>query len=819
MKGGPTSRLCPPSMSIELQVQSSVLGAITARAIQKRLLTTCFGAFDSVYIDHVDVADTPVAIAAANATVRLRVPLDVFVVRRNDVLTTPNRVPVGATTPAGTVVVILEMAAIGAVVPLRCVDVDLGMLGVTLGASASKAKTALINAIGSPLTMDCGDACNKLGLSAPQSARIELVAGVVCVRFDSPASVAIAYLPVGQEWGLFLNGAAAIRFAKSKIAGHLAAQISSLTIGAQWRSLDGIPRVALDFAGHLPPVAPSAVNNVSGRLACNFSLTPSSAQSLRTTVHWSLENQPREVAPKSIGAGLLGIMRDAMDPEKFGGAFIGDQAFTVDTLLPEIPLGSARLAYHQISVFADGMTIGGTVKLPLDHGRKTLQPSVKPFGQPHRLEFCSMATRAGDKAKTRNAAPGDMTTKGGVRLENYGAFHDLEIIPPGKWIAPYIQRPAASPEIKLAIPSAVAAEITSPVRFIVHTARGVRLIDLGAPPRVIVDATGNVTNTLVEFVDNCGYSFAGSDDAHGIDWGSGLVSDGGLSEPSADISDWTGYLGRQRGLDVQLVTLCALEPGEIIQFRSADHSVDITADLNGRAVVPVLLPVANDKHWASLVRANRRSITGHFTIRTALLVNHARLPATMRQRFRSADNEAFLSTTQFESAIDQSENVAQEAPAFMEVVASSRVSSLPQPTRLKVNQVESSLALAGNGLGYPTNSIACVEQAVAVVDGDSRSPRSSMHRARSATDRHPFFDRLDHSAGIESLFAVPGFADASIALARTTDGTTLVLDLNEAGVARVAGTLVGPIGVLEVSGNWSPDENSERFSIYRSIKN
>ncbi|MEO6995282.1 MAG: hypothetical protein ABI273_16870 [Lacunisphaera sp.] len=806
-------------MSIELQIQSSVLGAITARAIQKRLLATCFATFDSLYIDHVDVADTPVAIAAANATVRLRVPLDVFVVRRNDVLTAPNRVPVGATSPAGTVVVILEMTTIGAVVSLRCVDIDLGMLGVTLGASAAKAKTALVNAIGSPLTTDYSDACKKLGLSAPQSPRIGLVAGVVCIRFNSPANAAIAYLPAGQEWGLFLNGAAAVRFAKAKIAVNLAAQISSLTIGAQWRSLDGIPRVALDFAGHLPPVASSAANNVSGRLACNFSFTPLSTRSLRTTIHWSLESQPGEVAPKSIGDALREKMSEAMDPENFGGALIGGQAFTIDTVLPEILLGSAQLDYHQISVFADGMTIGGSVKLPLDHGRKTLQPAVKPFGQPHRLEFCSMAARAGDKTETGYTAPGDVTTKGSVQLENYGAFLDLEIISPGKWIEPYIQRPAISPEIKLAIPSAIAAEITSPVRFIVHTARGVRLVDLGVPPRVIIDATGNATNALVEFVENCGYAAAGPDNAQRIDWGPGIGSENGSPESSTNISDWTDYLGRQRGLDIQLVTLCALEPGEIIQFRSADHRVDITADAKGRAVVPVLLPVADDKHWASLVRANRRNIAGHFTIRTALLVNHARLPATMRQRFRSADGEAFLSTTRFGAFIDQLESVRQDVPALVETTTNARGSIVPQPIRLKISQLESSLVLAGNGSDNPGAGMTCVEQAVAAVDGDSPSPRSSIHRARSANNRHPIFDRVDCGAEIESLIAVPGFADASIALATMTDGRTLVLDLDEAGIARVAGTFVGPIGAMEVSGNWSTDKNNERFSIYRSIKN
>jgi hypothetical protein len=806
-------------MSIELQVQSSVLGAITARAVQKRLFTTRLAAFDSVYIDHIDVADTPVAIAAANATVRLRVPLDVFVARRNDVLTSPNRVPVGATTPAGTVVIVLEIAVIGAVISLRCVDADLGMLEITLGACASAAKTALVQAIGSPLTTDCSEACVKLGFAAPRSARIELVSGVVCIRFDPAGNPASAYLPAGQQWGLFLNGASAVRFAKSKIAGNLAAQIGSLTIGAQWRALDGIPRVALDYTGELPLVPPGSARDVGGRLVCNFSFTPSSIQSLRTTVHWTLENKPGEVAPKAIDEDIRKKMRKAMNPEKFGGVFSGDQTFTIDTLLPEIPLGGVRLMYDQISVFGDGMTIGGTVKLPPDLSGKTFRASVKSFGQPYRLEFCSMAVPAADSSKNKRAHPGEITFRGGVYLENSGAFHGLEIISPGKWIAPYVQRPAASPEIKLAIPAAVAAGITRPVRFIVHTARGVRLIDLGTPPRVIVDATGKATNALVEFVDSCGYACTGPDDAHGIDWGLGLVSDAGLSESSPERSDWTEYLGRQRGLDVQLITLCALEPGEIVQFRSADHRVDITADIHGRAIVPVLLPVADETHQASLIRANRRSIAGHFTIRTALLINHARLTGAMRQRFHSANHQSYLSTTRFDCSPDQEKIIPRETQTFVdEVPIAGAYPDLP-PAHLRANPLESSLAPSGSALGSQTINTALIDRPAMVFEQDHQPLESSAQRVQSINDRHPFFDRVDYSAEIESLFAVPGFADASIALATMTDQTTLVLDLNEPGVARVAGTFVGPIGALEVSGNWSSDEITERLSIYRSIMN
>src|SRR6185312_9324178 len=118
-------------------------------------------------------------------------------------------------------------------------------------------------------------------------------------------------------------------------------------------------------------------------------------------------------------------MREAMNPEKFGGVFSGNQTFTIDTLLPEIPLGGARLMYDQISVFGDGMTLGGQIKLPSDLDGKTFRTSVKSFGQPHRLEFCSMAVHPAVSSKNKGAHPGEITFRGGVYLENSGAFHDL----------------------------------------------------------------------------------------------------------------------------------------------------------------------------------------------------------------------------------------------------------------------------------------------------------------------------------------------------------------------------------------------------------
>lgn len=53
-------------MNVELQIRSSALASITANAVQTQLRTTCFASLGSAYIDHADVAVTPVEVFPAN---------------------------------------------------------------------------------------------------------------------------------------------------------------------------------------------------------------------------------------------------------------------------------------------------------------------------------------------------------------------------------------------------------------------------------------------------------------------------------------------------------------------------------------------------------------------------------------------------------------------------------------------------------------------------------------------------------------------------------------------------------------------------------
>ena len=791
-------------MSIELQIQSSTLAAITARAVQARLRTTCFAPIASIYVDHADVADTPIEIIAANETVQIRVPIDVFVVHREDVLAAPNAVPVGTVTPAGTVMVVLEMAAIGAVLSLRCIDADLGPLGLALGANAPAAQAAIINAVGAPMTSNFTEALKQLGMPVPMLSRVELISGIIAVRFE-PNGNAVEHLFPGQDWGLFLDGVSVEKLAMSKVPKDLTSSITSLVIDAHWRPAGSTPHIDLDYAGKAPQVPDPFSGDIDGTLGCDFSLTSTITKLLRTTVNWSLHINLGDVVPGFIDNIVEGVVESYMDPTKFGGAPIGDHAFTVDTSLPNVSFGGARFEYINVVASPAGMTIGGSVRLPLDPGKDTLQPSVHAFGLPFRLDVCSILAKTGSGAPSKTVSLSEVTTTGSVGLENLGAFCDVEIVSPGNWIEPYIKRPTDdTPQIRIVIPSAVALGITKPVRLIVHTARGVRLVDLGTPPPVILDANGSVTNALTFYIPDC----LDINVEHGIEWAkSGGLLDQSVVNPPLEHPDWTTYLGRDRGLNVQLVTLSALEPGELIQFRSHDHAVDVTADRNGRALVPVLLPVTNNQEGASLIRVNRSSIAGHFTMQTAIFVGQANLPAGTQNRLDSSVEGMAILTTEFEDHIDTHEIGSLGAPILVKREAARTQESNRGVAQVEVNHLSASMEIKDR------------------VQRESHTTISSQTRpshdeiALNPQPLPPLFAQRITLPGITSLVAVPGFLEAPIALATMADDSVLVLDLGEDGTARVAGTFTGPIGVLNESGDWAFAADSDQVSIFRITRN
>ena len=740
-------------MAVELQIDSRALSDITTRALQDRLNTTCLPTFGEAYVDHANVVFGPLAQSANAGAVRLHVPVDLFIVLRSAVLAAPNGVPAGATSPAGRVTLHLELRATGTAVSLKCVDVDLGSLAPVGGPAA---KAALIAAVGSPLSMDLSAAFTSIGLPAPAASRVEIAGSTIAIRFD-PVGGPVSHLFPGLEWGLFLDGPAVERLAVSKVPADFRARLTGLQLNAFWRPAGSTPHVDVDYSGKVPVPDPFTCR-ASGTFGCDFGLTPGQAYRLRTTVHWSLDLDLGAFVPGFIEDVAEDIVAASVDPAKFGGVPIGDHAFALDSNLPAIKLGGSELRYTGVLASPAGMTIGGPVKLPLMPSLDTVKLSTTAFGIPSRVQFCSQ-TSSGMPSKRLTI--NDVTTNGRVFLEDAGNFCSFEAISPGAWINAYIFGPAPGTagnthDFYVKVPGGVAGSITTPARLIVKTARGVRLADLGVPPAIVVDANGQVTNARDTFIDDCLYI----DPDYGLKWGhDDLVIP--LEHP-----DWSELV--TSGLDVQLITLNGLERGELVQFRSARHQIDVTADQNGRAMVPVLLPVTSNGASAQLTRTSRGSIAGGVDVQSAIFEARASLASAPGTSFSSGAGDTARVTSRFSDRIETRE-IGTLGVTLLENHSLNRAAPADAmqavPTREKAGGPEPDLCE-----GLP---------------------------------------------GVTALFRVPGFEEAPIAIAVMEDGGALVMDLVNRRCPRVAGTFNGPIGAIQMAGNWALACAGRVTSIYR----
>ncbi|HKS08942.1 MAG TPA: hypothetical protein VJS13_05295 [Pyrinomonadaceae bacterium] len=750
-------------MSIELQIQAAVLGNIAANAIEARLRTTCFPSVAEVFLDHADVSGT-VEVLAGLATIRLRVPVDIFVVRRTDLLATPNAIPPGASTAAGTVTLLLDLSVSGTVLSLQCVDVDLGGLGQALGPAAADAKTAIVGAIGAAVTSDLKPALTQLGMPNPGFSRIELTAGVVAIRFEPAGAPQVRLFP-GQDWGIFLDGPAVEQLAKSKVPKALGERLTSFVLNASWRPSGTLPHVDMSFSGKAQVPDPFA-GDVSGTFACDFVLTGPATRTLRSTVHWSMAVDLGDASPAFIDKAVREMLESAvfLSVIKSGGIPAGNHTFAFESGLPEVAFGGARLNYASMLASPAGMTIGGPVRWPILPSRDTVKFSVTNFGLPSRLEFCSQLAKTGSGAPDRTATLKSLTTTGRVWLDDGGAFCEFEIISPADWLKTYVHPPDAgdvgeSHDLRIVIPSNVARGIRKNVQLIVRTARGVRLIDFGIPPAPELDISGNVTNAQITYIDDCLYLPVGPEDPFGINWGDPRDL---LINPV----DWLSYLDALQGLDVQVINLSGLQQGELIQFRSRDHSIDVTADINGRAVVPVLLPVTDQAAPAMLTRANRQSIAGHVSVDSVVLQRQASLPAGLRSSLSSDLDGTARLTTEFED-------------------------------RIEIHGLDDS----GSPMLLENHQLSTANREFSQAD-------------YSSTASHYGCDSLP---GLTAVHTLPGFEDAGVAIAEMSDGSRLVLDTNDEGM-RVAGTFSGPIGSLEINGDWGLLTGQKRATIYRVLR-
>jgi hypothetical protein len=747
-------------MSIGFQIRSSVFAEIITRAVQQQLRKSCFPETAGSFVDHLNVSPTASPrFSAAGGAVEIRVPVDVFVVRRDAVLAAPNGVPDGATNPLTSVDIILVMKTDGTVVSLSSGSVQLGPLGSI--------------SFGEPVVFDLAPIFEKLSIPPPASSSVELAGDIVCVQFDA-AGAAVDHLFADHEWGLFIDGAAVESLVRSSVSPNLPSAITSLQRTPHWRPNGLTPHVDIDYEGAAKVPDPFSAR-VRGTFSTDISLIPTPAQLLRNNVSWTLNVDLGTFVPAFVDKIVKDLIAAAVDPTKFGGTPTGPRSFIIEKRLPDFAISGSRLMYSSVQATPAGMTIGGAVRLIQDPGRETLKTSITTFTVPHYVMY---ASHYGCVFGWQGEVPSgdEFRVSASVSLDSSGEFCAFELISADSWVANYTAHHPdflESRSVRISLPALNAAGITEPVRILVRTSRGVRLIDFGKP-RVEIDENGKIVNAEITPIDDCLYmtiydwywATLPTDPITGRplppppkpwpppDWNESNP-EWLTSPPEADV--WNSYIETLNALNVQIVTVTGLEPGELIQFRSFEHSVDVTADKQGRAVVPVVLSVRYRLEPAKLTRVSRQNFNGAVTVRSAVLTRHVQLEAGQNNRVATgADGTTYVLAES-----------ADETVAY-------RPGALGTWSRLGASEIPE--------LRFAAPSL--IEESV-------RLP------------------------GLVSLIRLPGFQDESIALAIMDDDSTLVLDLADKGNMRVAGTFMGPIGAITEIGEWGIAAAPNRITAFK----
>ena len=158
--------------------------------------------------------------------------------------------------------------------------------------------------------------------------------------------------------------------------------------------------------------------------------------------------------------------------------------------------------------------------------RRNVEVRELTFAPPTRIQLCSELQKVGGELPSRTLTPALVTSYGYLALTDAGRFCGFDWPEAAGMLGGYVRGPAPGTvatssepmEFFVGVPGSVGNGIAGAVRFVVRTARGVRLIDLGELPEVTVDANGRVTNASDWYIPNCVYVSVEQGDEEGVNW-------------------------------------------------------------------------------------------------------------------------------------------------------------------------------------------------------------------------------------------------------------------------------------------------------------
>ena len=493
---------------------------------------------------------------------------------------------------------------------------------------------------------------------------------------------------------------------------------------------------------------------------------------MRLTANWTLHLDLGSAVPGFIDNEAERIARryiaDAFDPASIGATRIDDRSFFLDVQLPPLVLAGASFRYTSLTGDATGMTLGGTVSFP---GAEDAKFSLSPagFGKPTWFGTCRGTRNIPKKLKLK-----DVSFDAWVEFSGYGTFCGARYIGPSTALQ-YLDTPARGSRtatvatVRFNIPGNQAVSVTKDVTIVLQTSRGVRQINLGHPT-VDIDPEGNV-DFNVAYIPNCFHLTP--EQKHVIDWLTGKVSGSPeeLKPPPKEHPDWQLLLEAGRGLEVQLVTLSDLEPGELISHRSPTHSIDITADADGRAQVPIFLSLDANGQRLRLERVNRQSLAGKFQIKAASFVRRAATQRGHDERLEPSPGGGVTFTRTLDKGVFREKFTAE-------------------------------------GIRLPVGFV-----------GERERERGASVEPKPVTSLQPqpLPPKSDAVAGLDGVLEVlpiPGFESEPVSVARMDDGSAVILGIDASGRSRVAGRFSGPIGRLTANDGWGLAQTADRSFVF-----
>lgn len=792
-------------MSIEIQFRAAALRRLVARTTGAILRTTCLPPLPGRSVDRLEVLANEATLLQQGAAVLLGVPAEAYLVTDADLFAHANDTPQGALQPAGRLVFRFRLAVVkeqsGTVLRLTPERPEGDGVPPDLVNAIWERLGPAFDALALPLT----PLIRALRTALPGEADVVAGDGVVAARFGAQGP-AVARLAPGQEWGLFLGGESVTGILRGLVEPRLTGPLSLLKVDASYAVQNGLPAAGLRLGVGIGVDIRllEAKLEVGVSVGSTFRLLAGPPPALRLAASWDVDVDTgllvAALGLKGLAVGPLvehvaeRAVAGALDPTTFGATPTGAKSFLLDLPLPPLAFGPAALTYGSLVATQDGMVLGGIVTLPVV-ADTPFRFEAHRFGLPARIQRCRELAKSGSGAPSLERPTVYTTTvHAQAEVDGAGRFCRIEMRPASAHLRHLVVGAPADGtraetfrlETRLAYVQALALGV--PVSFVLRTPRGVRFVDFGMAPEPRTDEQGALLDVLDLYHPDCLHVMPGRRGRWGIGWH--FVPEDFKPRPPEE-PGWLAWLQEIGGLDVQLVEIGGLDPGEFVRFRSATHAIEATADAEGRLALPVLLPFRERAAPALLERADGRPLQHALRVSSAAFQPVATLPGRLRGATRASPSGGL------HLDLEEAGGLTRHTLGAFGLIGTLATALNPQPLPPGEGDL---VALNPQPLPPDERDIVALNPQPLPPIEDGVWPAE---RLRQAGIRD-----------LDQVFAVPGFADRPVAIARLGDGGTLLLDLAGAK-PRIAGVLRGPVGPLATGEGFAVAQEAGRVALFR----